>query len=80
MLLEKAVDQVYKGRERMIIFGLTGRTGSGCTKVAEILQTENFNDLDLVESKTREYANVEERKYKVIKDYMGVEKDGNNLM
>ncbi len=74
MLLEKAVDQVYKGRERMIIFGLTGRTGSGCTKVAEILQTEDFNDLDLVESKTRDYANVEERKYKVIKDYMGVEK------
>lgn len=74
MLLEKAVEQVYKGRERMILLGLTGRTGSGCTKVAEILQTENFNDLDLVESKTREYKDADERKYKVIKDYMAVEK------
>ena len=27
MGLEKAVEQVYRGRERMIIIGLTGRIG-----------------------------------------------------
>lgn len=27
MDLNKAVDNVYKGRERLIILGLTGRTG-----------------------------------------------------
>lgn len=37
MDLNKAVDNVYKGRERLIILGLTGRTGAGCTTVAKIL-------------------------------------------
>ena len=73
MELEKAVEQVYRGRERMIIIGLTGRTGSGCSKVAEILQTAKFSELDLPESKTREYNDANERKDKVIKDFMEVD-------
>lgn len=74
MGLEKAVEQVYRGRERMIIIGLTGRTGSGCTKVAEILQKENFGDLDLPDTKKIDYDDAEERKDKIIKDFM--EMDG----
>jgi dCMP deaminase len=74
MGLEKAVEQVYRGRERMIIIGLTGRTGSGCTKVAEILQKEHFFDLDLPDTKKTDYADAEERKDNIIKDFM--EMDG----
>lgn len=73
MGLEKAVEQVYRGRERMIIIGLTGRTGSGCTKVAEILQKENFCDLDLPDTKKIDYDNAEERKDKIIKDFMEID-------
>lgn len=70
MELVNAVKQVYKGREQMILLGLTGRTGSGCTKVAEILQTEEFFKLDLKDSKSQGYKNSDERKYKIITDFM----------
>ena len=43
MDLNKAVDNVYKGRERLIILGLTGRTGAGCTTVAKILEKEDID-------------------------------------
>lgn len=70
MNLEKAIGQMYIGRERLILLGLTGRTGSGCTKVAEILETEEFDQLDFRQCKDYDYSNVEERKNKVINEFM----------
>lgn len=61
---------VYDGRERIIIIGLTGRTGSGCTTVSKILSKEKFSDLDLRKSKLYDYANIEERKEFVVHKYM----------
>jgi len=37
--ITEGIHQVYETREKYIIIGLTGRTGSGCTKSAEILTT-----------------------------------------
>ena len=39
-----AISNIYAEREKFIIIGLTGRTGSGCTTVSEILEKENFKD------------------------------------
>ena len=38
---ENIVDKIYKLRKNFVIIGLTGRTGSGCTTVAKILQTQH---------------------------------------
>ena len=35
---EKAIENIYGEREKFIIIGLTGRTGSGCTTVSNILK------------------------------------------
>lgn len=70
MNLEKAIEQMYKGRERLILLGLTGRTGSGCTKVAEILSTPTLEQLDLRQCKEYGYSSMEERKQKIIYEFM----------
>lgn len=41
-----AAEEVFKNRNRFIIVGLTGRSGSGCSKAAEMLSSE-FQDLAL---------------------------------
>ncbi len=41
---ELIVDKIYRLRRNFVIIGLTGRTGSGCTTVAETL-SKNFKDL-----------------------------------
>ena len=40
-MLFKTLSDINKN----VIIGLTGKTGSGCTTVAEILATKNFGDL-----------------------------------
>lgn len=54
---------------RNIIIGLTGRTGSGCTTVANILATENVVGLKLKDVKKSGYEDIESRKSKIIYDY-----------
>lgn len=70
MNLGNAIDQMYRGCERLIIIGLTGRTGSGCTTVAKILEQCKIESLDLKQCKEYDYSNVDERKNKVIYEYM----------
>lgn len=41
----EVVKQIYGLRQNFILIGLTGRTGSGCSTVAKLLQTENVKDL-----------------------------------
>lgn len=66
---EKAIQNIYDEREKFIIIGLTGRTGSGCTTVSEILKTDKFEDLCLHEPKTTNFESNEERKYQIIYNY-----------
>lgn len=54
----------------MIIFGLTGRTGSGCTTLSKILSTESIEEMDLRSYKTCDFNNSDERKYSVVYRYM----------
>lgn len=41
----QVIDRVFQLRENFVIIGLTGRTGSGCTTVAEKLTTEEWKEL-----------------------------------
>ena len=61
---------LYRERERFILFGLTGRTGSGCSTVSDILSTENIKNLSLHSYKTCDYSKADERKYSIIYRFM----------
>ena len=66
----EAIKSLYCQRDKFILIGLTGRTGSGCTTVSEILAKKNMSELDLRSYKTCDYNNADERKYSVIYRYM----------
>lgn len=68
--LSKSVDKAYEQREQLIIIGLTGRTGSGCSTVSSILQKEKIDELDLRHPKSFDYKDIEERKYSIIHNYL----------
>ena len=65
------LDHLYSLRRNFIVIGLTGRTGSGCTKVSEML-SGSFEDLQ--SSGLRESDvftdKVFERKYVICKDFL----------
>jgi dCMP deaminase len=65
----KAINKIYNEREDFIVIGLTGRTGSGCSTVANILRESKFNNLDLRLPKSYDFHNSEERKYSIIYEY-----------
>lgn len=68
--MKDAISQVYEGKESLIIIGLTGRTGAGCSTVAQILEKKHFQDLDLHDAKQYDFQNSEERKERIIHEYM----------
>ena len=43
----EVVKQIYKLRQNFILIGLTGRTGSGCSTVAKVLETEHVQGVKL---------------------------------
>ena len=67
---QTVVDKIYRLRRNFVIIGLTGRTGSGCTTVAETLST-NFKEL---KSLHREFHSGEitndERKNRIVYRYL----------
>lgn len=65
-----SVQNAFGQRRSLIIIGLTGRTGSGCSTTADILKTEFFDDLHLKNPKTSDFKNRDERKYEIIYKYM----------
>lgn len=66
----ESIKSLYSQRDKFILIGLTGRTGSGCTTVAKILAQNSIKELDLRSYKTCDYNNSDERKYSVIYRYM----------
>lgn len=63
------IDEIFNEREDFILIGFTGRTGSGCTSAAKILETSMFEKLKIHEPKRIDFKNSEERKYEIIYDY-----------
>lgn len=67
----EAVQHMYKHRQETIIIGLTGRTGSGCSTVANnILAKSKFEELDIKKPKEYDFKNSDERKQEIIYNYM----------
>lgn len=66
--METKLDQLYSLRRNFTIIGLTGRTGSGCSELAEILST----DFDKI-SNIRKVDDIEEsvfqKKYQIVHNY-----------
>lgn len=72
--LSCAVEKIYSKKNELIILGLTGKTGSGCTKTASILKKEKVDDLDLREAHTQGKTDAECRKYSICKKFMEYDK------
>lgn len=64
----EGLKRLFDRRSNFILIGLTGRTGSGCTTAANLL-TKDFEELKLPEP-TIQGASAEDRKYRIIKDYV----------
>jgi dCMP deaminase len=61
------LDTLYSLRDEFSIIGITGRTGSGCTEVAEIF-SRKFNELnDIV--KPKKATTIQERKYEIVYNF-----------
>ena len=54
-----AVNNIYKEREDSIILGLTGRTGSGCSTIASILNSD-YAEIDLKYTSDLDERNISE--------------------
>lgn len=61
-----SVEQVYKNRSQFVVVGLTGRTGSGCTSSANILE-ETFKNIKPPEPCKKD--DNEERKYRIVYNF-----------
>lgn len=63
--IDSAINMIYEGENDHIVIGLTGRTGSGCSTVAKILQC-SLNDLHHSLYKGDNPTSNDERKQKII--------------
>jgi deoxycytidylate deaminase/dephospho-CoA kinase len=64
--LHSAIDTIYRKDDELIIIGLTGRTGSGCSTVAKILCSEKSEIRNSLHDSNSPPTN-DERKQKIIK-------------
>lgn len=69
METHEAINKIYNERKDFIVIGLTGRTGSGCSTVVNVLKKNDFKDLDLRSLKSYDFKDSEERKYFILYNY-----------
>jgi deoxycytidylate deaminase/dephospho-CoA kinase len=65
MSMKNAIDEIYLHRDNFIIIGLTGRSGSGCSKAADIL-SKDFDNMNLQEPGFAKNATNTDRKNAII--------------
>ncbi|WP_237150963.1 hypothetical protein [Pseudomonas sp. ADAK13] len=66
------VSSLFKERSKFVVIGLTGRTGSGCTTAANILESAkpNFPRLDAIQYKGKPFfERLNGRRYEILKNY-----------
>lgn len=67
--IAEALEKIFSHRESHIVIGLTGRTGSGCTSVAELLAADTFSSITLPEISNSPYTQ-EARKATIINKWL----------
>lgn len=67
--LNEAVRKVFDERSKFIVFGLTGRTGSGCSTTAELLNRD-FENFSPPPPNTCEMITESDRQYNVCFEYL----------
>lgn len=68
--LEAAVRAVFSEREKFIVLGLTGRTGSGCSTLASLLKKETFSQFGAPTPKSPDCGAIDERQYKIVYQFL----------
>ena len=68
--VRKALDKIFTERKDFILIGVTGRTGSGCSQVAEILSKSSFKDLELAKPDSNNFKDNDARREYVVYNYM----------
>lgn len=66
------ISSLFMERGRFVIIGLTGRTGSGCTTTANILESKNpeFPELSSINYKGKPfYDGLDGKRYKILNNY-----------
>ena len=63
------ITNMYKNKEKLLIIGLTGRTGAGCSTVASIL-SKPIDELSLEYEARPENVSTDQYKYEIIINYM----------
>lgn len=66
----EAINNLYSTKEDLLIIGLTGRTGAGCSTAAKILHSE-WSEIEFEYENREEYTIWDKHKFNIIKDYMG---------
>jgi deoxycytidylate deaminase len=66
----KAMKLLLEERQKFILIGLTGKTGSGCTTFANLMKSEDFKKLNPPLPKQFDFADSEERKYEIVYKYL----------
>ncbi|WP_235810979.1 hypothetical protein [Pseudomonas syringae] len=68
----EVVSSLFKERSKFVVIGLTGRTGSGCTTAANILESSsvNFPDSNAVQYKGKPFfERLNGKRYEILKNY-----------
>ncbi|HBS0622620.1 TPA: deoxycytidylate deaminase, partial [Klebsiella pneumoniae] len=65
---KKFISELFLENNQFILVGLTGRTGSGCTTTANILESKNVSFPDL-NSLDNFYTGLDIRRYSIVKEF-----------
>lgn len=65
----EAINNLYSTKEDLLIIGLTGRTGSGCSTAAKILHSK-LEELDFEYEERDEYTIWDKHKFNIVRDYI----------
>jgi len=66
--METKLDQLYSLRRNFTIIGLTGRTGSGCSELANIL-SKNFDEIPNIRKSDDISESVFQKKFQIVKNF-----------
>ncbi|EPJ3241960.1 anti-phage dCTP deaminase, partial [Proteus mirabilis] len=68
MAEQKFISELFLENNQFILVGLTGRTGSGCTTTANILESQNIPFPEL-NSLSGFYNGLDAKRYSIVKNF-----------